>query len=150
MLCCCDARGCGISHMSAAALQASRLPAQWHFNRRLLSRLPFREKRKQYAEQAAAMCCLLTHGIDDGRVKEPSDQTPELRQKWQQLAKVENHTTNCAAEVGQHVITARGGDALGSSSKVYSASSPGPTGDRSGELGCKSGTVLSEASSNHS
>ncbi|KAK7505824.1 hypothetical protein BaRGS_00003095 [Batillaria attramentaria] len=46
----------------------------------------FWEKRKQYAEQAAAMCCLLSNNIHDGRIKEPDDQTPELRQKWHQLA----------------------------------------------------------------
>jgi hypothetical protein len=45
-----------------------------------------REKNKQLAEQAAAMCCLLVQGVDDGRIKEPDDQTPELRERWRKLA----------------------------------------------------------------
>ncbi|KAL8622107.1 hypothetical protein ACOMHN_056592 [Nucella lapillus] len=60
---------------------------------------PFGEKRKQYAEQSAAMCCLLTHDIHDGRIKEPDDQTPELRHKWHQLAQSENVTSGNAASV---------------------------------------------------
>lgn len=47
---------------------------------------PFWEKKKQFAEQAAAMCCLLVHGIHDGRIKEPDDQTPEMRQEWHRVA----------------------------------------------------------------
>lgn len=32
------------------------------------------------------MCCLLVHGIHDGRIKEPDDQTPEMRQEWHRVA----------------------------------------------------------------
>ncbi|KAK7115278.1 tRNA-dihydrouridine(20) synthase [NAD(P)+]-like [Littorina saxatilis] len=62
---------------------------------------PLWQKRKQYAEQAAAMCCLLTHGEHDGRVKEPDDQTPELRHKWHQIASSVNHGINSALPDGQ-------------------------------------------------
>lgn len=96
------------------------------------------------------MCCLLTHGIDDGRIKEPGDQTPELRQKWQQLAQLENQTTSCAAsgtDMDQRVTLGSG--VLGSSSKV-SASSKCGEGDRSRGLDGESGTVSSGESSNHS
>ncbi|XP_076448991.1 tRNA-dihydrouridine(20) synthase [NAD(P)+]-like [Babylonia areolata] len=87
---------CYRCHYKNPVYQTEERPSDRSFNSRVLVdgkwyTTPFWEKRKQYAEQSAAMCCLLTHDLHDGRVKEPEDQTPELRHKWHQLALSEKH-----------------------------------------------------------
>lgn len=39
------------------------------------------------------MSCLIVLGVDDGRIKDPENQTPELAQKWHKMGAMDSHQT---------------------------------------------------------
>ncbi|XP_050397960.2 tRNA-dihydrouridine(20) synthase [NAD(P)+]-like isoform X1 [Patella vulgata] len=55
---------------------------------------PYWEKSKQLAEQGAAIACLISLGLDDGRVNNIEAEDDELRRKWKELVSDQNHNSD--------------------------------------------------------